>query len=141
VCKSEGNRTKTVAKTAVLISSIIIQAGDYKRCLARHLRHFSYEPSKCGWVPGKKKRTGKGRIGKQDEEIFGISKKTARLPELEKETGREREKIHEKLEEMKEEIKEMRKENQEVKREIEQLREEFKNRERNGRKRKTCLRE
>jgi hypothetical protein len=106
VCKSEGNRTKTVAKTAVLISSIIILAGDYKRCLSRHLRHFSYEPSKCGWVPGKKKRTGKDRIGKQDEEVFGISKKTAKLPEVEKETGRGREKILEKLEEMKVEIKE-----------------------------------
>jgi hypothetical protein len=136
VCKSEGNRTKTVAKTAVLISSIIIQAGDYKRCLARHLRHFSYEPSKCGWVPGKKKRTGKGRIGKQDEEVFGISKKTARLPELEKETGREREKIHRKAGGNKRGNKEMRKENQEVKRKIEQLREEFKNRERNGRREK-----
>jgi regulator of replication initiation timing len=49
----------------------------------------------------------------------------------------------ENLEEMKVEIKEMRKENQQLKREIERLREEFKNREKNGRKRKTttCLRE
>jgi hypothetical protein len=46
----------------------------------------------------KRKRTGKG---KKEEEVFGTSKKTARLPEVEKKSGREMEKILEKLEEVK----------------------------------------
>jgi hypothetical protein len=44
----------------------------------------------------KKKRTGKGKTGRQEEEeeeVFGTSKKTARSPEVEKKAGREMEKI------------------------------------------------
>jgi hypothetical protein len=56
----------------------------------------------------KRKRTGKGKTGRQEEEeeeeVFGTSKKTARLPEVEKKSGREMEKILEKLEEVKREI-------------------------------------
>jgi hypothetical protein len=59
------------------------------------------------------------------------NKKTARSPEVEKETGREMEKTLKKIKEMKvkvkEEIKEMGKENQGAEREIERLREGFKN--------------
>jgi thiamine kinase-like enzyme len=103
----------------------------------------------AGGFMEKRKRTGKGRTGRQDEEeekVYGTSKKTARSPEVEKKTGREMERILEKLEEMKveikEEIKEMRKENKEVKRKIERLREKFKNREKKWEEeKKTCLRE
>jgi DNA repair exonuclease SbcCD nuclease subunit len=144
VSKSEGNRTKAGLKTAVLISNIMMPAGNKQdvSCPAPPPFFIWIKEVRVGsWK--KRKRTGKGRTGRQDEEeekVYGTSKKTARSPEVEKKTGREMERILEKLEEMKveikEEIKEMRKENQEVKREIEQLREEFKNRERNGRREK-----
>jgi hypothetical protein len=89
-------------------------------------------------------KTEKDRTGRQEEkeeEVFGASKKTARSPEVEKKTGREMEKILEKLEEMKvetkEEIKQMQKENQEDKRETERLGKNLRIENRNGKKRKT----
>jgi hypothetical protein len=60
---------------------------------ARHLHHFSYEPRKCESVSGKKKK-GKDRTGRQEEEekgVFGASKKTARS-HVEKKTGKGMEK-------------------------------------------------
>jgi septal ring factor EnvC (AmiA/AmiB activator) len=89
----------------------------------------------------KRKKTGR----QEDEkgEVFKESKKTARLPEVEKKTGTEMEKKVEKLEEMKveikDELKEMRKENQEVSREIEGIREEFKNKEKEREEEKNSL--
>jgi hypothetical protein len=117
--------------------------GGRNRSFSQGRVEASQEDKKKGKELEKERQEDKKR--RRRRRYLGQVKKTARSPEVEKKSGREMEKILEKLEEVKseitEEIKELRKENQEVKREIEQLREEFNNKEKKWEEEKNSMSE